>query len=169
MKLQLKTLLLMVISIRGFGQDNVPNPNATYENFSMAYKNLNAEILGQTYVNDGVLLNLYDSTEPNSVVGSNEIKIYFDRFFNTIKEKGQQLQLSFKLIDRKKEGSTIYDNGYYKLIILSNGKTEYTGHGKLSTILVLDDGSWKFKVDSNCNTTQEEFENAKAGSFLQPK
>ncbi len=168
MKFSIVLVLYSAMSLSVFGQQEGLNPNRPYENFSKAYETLDSQILMDTYTENAALLNLYDSSNPNSIKGVVAIKNYFEEFFQRFKASGQKLSLSFKITDRQKIEEVIYDNGFYKLTISSTEEADHTGYGKLSTILVLDGENWKFSIDSNTNTTRDEFENAATGSILQP-
>lgn len=162
-------ILILFFGIFGFGQQNDDNPSLVYEKFSAAYKSLNADLLLDCYTKDAVLLNLYDSSDPNSIKGAENIKKYFAKFFNRVKDNGQKLELSFKITNRESVGEIIYDNGYYKLTTIINDTVKRSGYGKLSAIMEFIDGGWKFKVDSNTNTDESEYINARGGSIPQPK
>ncbi|PRX54759.1 YybH family protein [Flagellimonas meridianipacifica] len=168
MKFSFCIVCLVIFAFVGNAQEKELNPNTPYEDFSLAYATLDAATLSNVYTEDGVLLNLYDGSNPNSVKGVTNIKAYFEAFFSRSKETGQTLKLEFKITDRQKEENIIYDNGFYKLSSKLPNQPERVGYGKLSTVLVHDQGRWKFKVDSNTNTTKEEFENAEVGAIPQP-
>ena len=169
MKTAVAVLFLILLSTSIQAQNETSEVNRPYEDFTLAYSTLDAEVLTTTYIDNAVLLNLYDNRQPNSIIGAEDIKQYFADFFKRLKENNQSLTLTFKIIDRTIKDSIIYDNGYYKLVSSGPDVPERISHGKLSTVLVRDEGRWKFKVDSNSNTDQKEYENAKAGSMPQPK
>ncbi|MBC29396.1 MAG: hypothetical protein CMH48_00985 [Muricauda sp.] len=161
-------MLFLVLGYLGFAQKRDSNPNAVYEKFSEAYATLDADILLDCYTDDAALLNLYDGSNPNSIKTAVKIKDYFAKFFGRFEGSGKKLKLSFKITDRETIGETVYDNGYYKLSVISNNQIERTSYGKLSTILKFKDGNWKFVVDSNSNTDEEEYNKAKVSSIMQP-
>ena len=169
----MKTFIALVFMFFLLGethaQKEMSEANRPYEDFSLAYRSLNAEILTNTYTSDAVLLNLYDNRQPNSIVGANDIKQYFAGFFKRLEDADQTLTLTYKIIERRVNDGVVYDNGYYKLVRSGPDATVQISYGKLSTVLVRDEGRWKFKVDSNSNTAQKEYESAKAGSMPQPK
>ncbi|WP_435622488.1 hypothetical protein [Flagellimonas sp.] len=169
MKIPFALLFAILLSTNAHTQVEELDPNKSYEDFSLAYRTLDAEHLTHTYTANAALLNLYDTRDPNSILGAENIKEYFAGFFKRFKEGNQSLTLTFKIIDRQNRDGVIYDNGYYKLTISAPDTSDRVSHGKLSTVLVQDSGRWKFKIDSNTNTAQEEYENAKAGSMPQPK
>ncbi|WP_350285717.1 hypothetical protein [uncultured Croceitalea sp.] len=143
-------------------QTNEQHINRTYQLFCKAYHNLDANLLTSLYTKDAVLLNLYDSSDPNSVKGNERIASYFERFFNNVIGAGQELRLSFKIITREVNPKTICDNGYYQLTIISKDRPDQTSYGKLAAVLTLEENQWKFKIDANTNTDEKEFLTAKA-------
>ncbi|MGB5818427.1 MAG: hypothetical protein WBG90_03005 [Saonia sp.] len=162
-------LLLVLMAVTSYGQKTEHSPNILYENFSKAYREMDAAIVEQLYLKDAVLLNLYDSASPNSISGKNEIKNFFSDFFKRFKKNGQELRLAFKITDREELKDAILDNGFYELTIISPNRPKVINYGKLSTILKLDNGNWKFLVDANTNTDEIEYKNAKTGSIPQPR
>ena len=169
MKTFIAVLFVILLSINNYAQEENPEVNRPYEDFSLAYSTLDAEVLTNTYTADAALLNLYDTRDPSSILGAENIKQYFADFFQRLKEGNQSLTLTFKIINRTAKDGVVYDNGYYKLVRSGPNAPERSSHGKLSTILVREEGRWKFKIDSNSNTDQKEYESAKAGSMPQPK
>ncbi|UJH67433.1 hypothetical protein [Allomuricauda sp. SCSIO 65647] len=157
--------LLFSLTLNGFGQEQ--DPDNLYIKYSHAYKALNADSLADCYVEGAVLLSLYDGSDPISIKGYEKIKAYFDSFFQQFRDNGHQLDLSFKITDRQKIGETVYDNGYYKLSILSEGNPVHIGYGKLSALIVMDDVNWKFSIDANTNTDEAEFAKVDAVSIPQ--
>ena len=168
MKFYILRWFVVLLPMVMLSQEKETGPNAVYESFSIAYKALDAKILQAIYTTDGVLLNLYDSSPPNSIVGNKKISAYFSAFFKKSAESGQKLELEFKITSRQIVGNTIYDNGYYRRISKISNEPNRYGYGKLSTVLVYQENRWKFKIDSNTNTTQEEFDNAQLADIPQP-
>lgn len=168
MKFISSMLFLLCLTV-SFGQQDESNANRPYENMSTAYRSLDSKLLSDSYTEKAVLLNLYDSSNPNSIKGNKEINAYFENFFQGFRQRGQTMSLSFKIIDRQKIEESIYDNGFYNLTIYTPDKPDYNSYGKLSTILVLDEGHWKFNIDSNSNTDKEEYDKAEVGELVQPK
>ncbi len=150
-------------------QRTANTPNNIYENFSKAYLELDAGILEQLYVKDAVLLNLYDQSNPNSIHGNQTIQNYFSKFFKQVEKNGQTMRLVFKITNREDLGEKILDNGFYELTYFQPDGSETKTHGKLSTILKMEDALWKFMVDANTNTEEVEYRNADTNGVTQPK
>ena len=169
----MKSLLVLVpfffFSTTVVAQQSAKTINHPYEGFSKAYHTLDATILADQYVEDAVLVNLYQNGVPNSIKGAPAIKNYFQSFFEKIKRSDQTLELTFKITDREKVGNRYYDNGYYQLKVTGSEQTSRISYGKLSTVLIWDKGKWKFQVDANTNTTKAQYETAKTNTIPQPE
>lgn len=94
------------------------------------------------------------------IVRQASIEKYYERFFQAIKDENQKLRLTFKVVDRQKVGDLILDNGFYQLEVLSSGGSGQSSYGKFSTVLMVEDGVWKFKTDATTNTELGEYEGA---------
>lgn len=132
-------------------------PDAVYGEFSRAYKNLDAKVITSLYTNNAVVTNLYRHDAPSTIVGSEEINAYFDSFFGQFPPRNQQLELVFKVSQRRKIGNEYFDNGYYRLTILKNKETVQTLYGKFATVLVEENGKWKFRSDATSDADVDEF------------
>jgi pimeloyl-ACP methyl ester carboxylesterase len=153
-------LLLLFFSSKSFGQQPVQSPDLLYENFTKAYDELSSEKLASLYIDNAEVLNLYDGDKSNSLKGQSEVKNYYSNFFQLFKINNQKLLLTFKVIDRKKVADNILDNGFYRLEIVTSNKPSLFSFGKFSTVLELQNGTWKFKTDATTNTDFIEYENA---------
>lgn len=158
--MRLLFILFIIFSCKCFGQQNDNNPDFLYENFTKAYDELSSEKLANLYVDKAEVLNLYDADNSNSMKGQSEVKKYYANFFQSFKTNNQKLLLTFKVIDRKKVGDNILDNGFYRLEIITLNKPSFFSYGKFSTVLELQDKTWKFKTDATTNTDFIEYENA---------
>jgi pimeloyl-ACP methyl ester carboxylesterase len=155
--MKLLSLQFSLILFSGFAQQS---PDSLYHNFTKAYDNLDAEKAGNLYVDNAEMLNLYDGENANSFKRQVEIRKYFQNFFQRFQAQNQKLQLTFKIIDRKKIGENILDNGFYRLEILTPEKPSFFTFGKFSTILERNNDRWRFKTDATTNTDFVEYENA---------
>jgi pimeloyl-ACP methyl ester carboxylesterase len=157
-----KTLIfiLSIISITCGAQTIDENPDALYYKFTKAYDELNSIKLANLYIEDAEVLNLYDHSKPNSMKGRIEIENYFAKFFKSIQDNNQRIQLTFKIENRSKVDNIILDNGYYFLQTIRPNLPSYFSYGKFSTVLEIEDGMWKFKTDATTNTDFIVYENA---------
>jgi pimeloyl-ACP methyl ester carboxylesterase len=158
--MRLILLTLFILSTNCFGQQKEPSPDTLYSNFVKAYDELNAEHLTNLYTDNAEALNLYDNSNSNSLKGKQEIKEYYERFFQSIKNQNQKLVLTFKIVSRRKVNENFLDNGFYRLEIVSPNKPSIFSYGKFSTILELHNNYWQFKTDATTNTEFNEYENA---------
>lgn len=147
-------------AVAGYAQTTEHDPDRLYTDFARAYRDKDADQIDRLYTTEAVLLNLYDSSSPSSVRGNAEIAKFFGRMFERIEKNGQRLQLAFKIVDRKKMGSTILDNGFYILTVQGKDSVSSISYGKLAAVLNLDKEGWKFAVDANSNTDEQEFRQA---------
>ncbi|HOY12333.1 MAG TPA: hypothetical protein PLY70_04300 [Saprospiraceae bacterium] len=153
-------IFLAFFAINCLGQSTGPNPDDLYLNFVKAYDVLSAEKLANLYIKDAEALNLYDHSPSNSMKGRPSIEKYYERFFQAIKDENQKLRLTFKVVDRQKVGDLILDNGFYQLEVLPSAGSGQSSYGKFSTVLMVEDGVWKFKTDATTNTELVEYEGA---------
>lgn len=163
----LKFIFFLVV-INGFSQNEIkePDPDILYKKFTEAYDELDADSISELYTHNASILNLYDSKNPNSINGTDNIKNYFRNFFNYFKKNNRKLQLTFKIINRKKRDNTFLDNGYYRLEILTTDKSNPVIFGKFSTVIVLENEKWKFSIDASTDSDFMEYENAGGGLIL---
>ena len=153
-------IFFSISTIFCFGQKNEANPDFLYENFAKAYDELSAEKLVDLYTDNAEALNLYDGGNPNSIKGHQEIKKYYSDFFQHFKKNNQKISITFKIVNRRKIGDDILDNGFYQLELVTPNKPSDLSFGKFSTVLQLVDDVWKFKTDATSNTNFIEYENA---------
>lgn len=158
--MRLLLLLSIISACKCFGQQNANNPDLLYEQFTKAYDELSADKLSSLYMANAEVLNLYDGDNSNSMKGQPAIKKYYEDFFSLFTPNNQKLLLTFKIVDRKKSGENILDNGFYRLEIVTPNKPSSFSYGKFSTVLEEQNGSWKFKTDATTNTEFVEYENA---------
>lgn len=158
--MKILNILISLSTILCSGQQSEANPDLLYENFTKTYDELNAEKITELYTDNAEVLNLYDGGNPNSIKGQQEIKKYFADFFQHCKKNNQKLLLTFKIIDRKKIGDDILDNGFYQLEFITPNQPSIFSFGKFSTVLKLVNGEWKFKTDATSNTEFMDYENA---------
>lgn len=147
-------VITILIGSAGFAQTM---PDSVYAAFSRAYKSLDAKSITRLYTNNAVVTNLYRHDAPSTIVGSQEINAYFDNFFGQFPSRSQHLELVFKVSQRRKIGNEYFDNGYYRLTILKNKETVQTLYGKFATVLVEENGKWKFRSDATSDADPDEF------------
>jgi pimeloyl-ACP methyl ester carboxylesterase/ketosteroid isomerase-like protein len=143
-------------------QSAPPSPNQLYEQFAEAYARLDASAVSDLYTPNAVLHNLYDLVLPTSLTGQAAIAQYFSDVFRPYKEQGRVLRLTFKVGERRealRDGrNVVYDNGVYRLDILSPREPTKSGFGRFSTVAEFDGKRWKFSADANTNATFPEYD-----------
>jgi ketosteroid isomerase-like protein len=131
--------------------------DAVYAQFTRAYKSLDSKAITDLYTQNAVVTNLYRHDAPSTIVGSLEISAYFKSFFEQFDPRNQQLELVFKVSQRRKIGNEYFDNGFYRLIIFKNKDIIQTLYGKFATIIVQENGKWKFRSDATSDADPDEF------------
>jgi hypothetical protein len=131
--------------------------DSVYSQFSRGYRSLDSKAITDLYSKNAVVTNLYRHDAPSTLVGSLEISAYFKSFFEQFNLRNQQLELVFKVSQRRKIGNEYFDNGFYRLTIFKNKDTIQTLYGKFATILVEENGKWKFRSDATSDADPEEF------------
>lgn len=132
-------------------------PDSVYAQFSRAYHDLDAKAVTRLYTNNAVVSNLYRHDAPSTFVGSAEISAYFESFFRQFIPRNQRLELEFKVSQRRKIGTECFDNGYYRLTILKDKEPIQILYGKFATVLIQENGKWKFRSDATSDAEPDEF------------
>src|SRR5215204_3329815 len=80
-----------------------------YRRFSEAYKKLDPEAVTNLYTDDAFYLS------PGSDVkrGREKVLAVFSGYFNSVKNAGGSLTISFRILDRSVSGDLAYDVGIY--------------------------------------------------------
>ncbi|MGB7069563.1 MAG: DUF4440 domain-containing protein [Pyrinomonadaceae bacterium] len=116
-----------------------------YAKFSEAYDRLDAKMVTDLYTDDALYLT------PESGIERGRALIFrtFNGFFNSIREEGGRLDISFNIIERRVSTGLAYDVGVYSLTSKGKNGTSRTSKGKFVVIaLKLKNGQWKFQLDS---------------------
>lgn len=122
--------------------------DAIYARFSEAYDKLDAKMVTGLYSEDA----LYLTPESGIQRGREVIFDNFNGFFNSTRENGGKLDISFKIVERRVEGRMGYDVGVYSLTSTGKGGATQTSRGKFVVIaLKMKNGRWKFQLDSYSN------------------
>lgn len=138
------------------------NPDALYQKFSLGYDSLDAKMIADLYTEDAEVMYLYDNSNPSSFKGRPAILASFEDFFGYMKKENRVLKLVFKVFNREQIGEHILDNAYYQMTIQIPNQPDFVDYGKISTVLQVADGVWKFKTDASTTATKEEFDKAVA-------
>jgi uncharacterized protein (TIGR02246 family) len=115
-----------------------------YRRFSDAYKKLDAEAVTNLYADDAFYL------APGSDVkrGREKILAEFSGFFNSVKNAGGSLTISFQILGRQVSGDLAYDVGIYTLTNKNADGKARIGRGKFVVVAQrIKNGEWRFVVD----------------------
>ncbi|HSR68327.1 MAG TPA: DUF4440 domain-containing protein [Acidobacteriota bacterium] len=126
------------------GVEPLAGLDAVYALFSRAYRQLDADLFNQIYARDA----LYLSPQQPIRKGLDEFVGGFRSMFEGAGERGQVLEISFRIVDRQISGGLASDVGIYTLLRREGGEIVHRGRGKFVVVaLRQDDGSWLFHVD----------------------
>lgn len=119
--------------------------DAIYAEFSEAYDKLDAKMVTDLYTDDALYLT------PESAIQRGRVVIFdnFNGFFNSIRESGGKLDISFNIVERRVTANMGYDVGVYSLTSTGRTGATQTSRGKFVVIaLKMKNGRWKFQLDS---------------------
>lgn len=117
--------------------------DAIYKTFSEAYRTLDAEKVVNLYSENA----RYLPPDNDILQGRSEIRPTFQSFFDYVKEKGQNMTISFQIFQRKVDKNLAYDVGVYTITQFKDGKEIGVGQGKFVVVAVKENGKWRFQVD----------------------
>ena len=134
--------------------------NAVYERFIAAYAALDVDLLMTAYDDDAVYLR---SSEAAPAIGEPEIRASYNAFFGHVRNDGERMRISFRIIDRKMTDELASDVGYYRLERIAADGTEIGAfYGRFLTVLApQSDGEWAFANDLDTTANAELWEAAK--------
>lgn len=119
--------------------------DAVYARFSQAYRTMDASLVAAQYSDTAAYL------APRKPIGFGRTRIEadFSRFFADVKGRGDRLEISFRIMQRRVQGNLGYDVGIYSLDAISGERTPKRSHGKFVTVVRrAPDGRWHFDVDA---------------------
>lgn len=154
-------LIFLVFQSWLYAQAESANPDQLYKEFAQAYKELNVDKITKLYTHNADIINLYDGQLPGSFKGQQEIKAFYTQYFKSVANNQQQMELIFKINERKQSAESIVDHGYFFLEITGVNQPATALYGRFCTQLIYEEQQWKFKTDAATNAKAEEFENAK--------
>ena len=120
------------------GVDNV------YRRFSESYRTLNVDQIADQYTQTAAYL----APDAEVLTGRDNIRPGFKRFFDSVKNNGRTMAISFEIVQRIVDKTMGYDVGIFTLRTFKDGKEINSGQGKFVVVTVKDaDGKWLFQVD----------------------
>lgn len=118
--------------------------DAVYKSFSEGYKTLNPETVANLYTENAAYL----APEDDVLTGRAGILENFKGFFDSVRNDGRNMTISFRILQRKAEKNMAYDVGIYTLRSFKDGKEIGAGQGKFVVVAIKEkDGKWRFQVD----------------------
>jgi uncharacterized protein (TIGR02246 family) len=126
--------------------------DAVYKTFSEGYRTLKPEMVANLYTEDAAYLSPNDSITN----GRQAILENFTGFFNNVKDRGQNMTISFQIFQRKVEKKIGYDVGIYTINFYKDGKVVNESKGKFVVVAVKGkDNKWQFQVDGYSSLENE--------------
>lgn len=118
--------------------------DAIYREFSRGYRELKPEMVANLYSPDAAYL-VPDDDITN---GRPAILDNFTGFFERVRDRGQQMTISFRILQRQVEKNLGYDVGIYTLKYYKDGRMQRESKGKFVVVAVKGkDKKWYFQVD----------------------
>ena len=115
-----------------------------YKTFSESYRNLKPEMVANLYAENATYL----APDNDVVTGRNAILQNFAEFFDSVKNDGRNMTISFQILQRKIGKKIGYDVGIYTITSYKDGKKLGESRGKFVVVAVREkDGDWRFQVD----------------------
>ena len=144
-------LTLLIIAVQSCGQQS---PGGIYAKFTEAYQNKDFALLQSLYEDDAFYLSPGGKILNDKNVFLAPIKAMFD----DAEEKGLDLNISFRIVQRDYfEGASV-DIGYYKLDWLNKEGVQERSVGKFITVARRQtDGSWRFRADGYSEAPEDGF------------
>ena len=115
-----------------------------YRRFSESYRTLNVDRIADQYTQTAAYL----APDDEVLTGRDSIRPGFKRFFDSVKNNGQTMTISFDILQRMVDKTIGYDVGIFTLRTFKDGKEINSGRGKFVVVTVKDaDSKWRFQVD----------------------
>lgn len=133
--------------------------SSIYSTFSESYQTKNDSLLASLYTKDAYYLH----GKGEMTKGRDKIRESFKGFFKSMADRNQDMQIQFKIVERRIEGDLAYDLGYYHLVYSDKNSKQATNEsvGKFTTTIVKsEDGKWRFSSDSYTDAPISAFQKA---------
>lgn len=139
-----------------------------YQQFSEAYDNLDTDKVANLYAEDAFYL--IPNAQRAIIEGRPSIQKSFTGFMEGAAHRNRQIDISFRIVNRKIADSLAFDVGYYRTRSKPDTAADFPeggGVGKFVTVMgLMPNGSWKFLLDGYNSAPPEAF--AKADSAHNP-
>lgn len=117
--------------------------DAVYAEFSRAYRSLDHSLVGGLYSADAAYL----APGEDVMIGGDKVTASFKSFFDSIREGGGRLEISFRILQRRVSGNMAYDVGIYTLTNWDSTGKSGIGQGKFVVVAAKSKNKWRFQVD----------------------
>jgi uncharacterized protein (TIGR02246 family) len=140
-------ILVGVPAAPSYGQTAASEINRVYRQFVEAHDALDADQIAPLYAAGAHNLNA--NGEEGVRTGRDAILENVRSLFEKARERGSDLSISFRIIDREIDGRLAYDVGYYRYESVPPEGEPVRGAGKFAAVLRRgSDGQWRFVVDA---------------------
>ncbi len=167
-------LLLSFVTLFGLqamAQDNNKNNQALnhfYNQFVTAYEQLDESVFEQLYAIDASYVPEQQSKQ--ITFGRDNIVDLYRAFFNKIKKKKAHIQVDFRVIERRIDGNSATDVGYYLIHFYPPKETEEPISEFAGKFVMVSkkksDGKWYLSVDTSNRSDPDFYFNAKPTANL---
>ncbi|GGI85181.1 YybH family protein [Shewanella gelidii] len=154
---QLFFILIIVASLGFTATTHADNANVhdelnkTYQRFADAFSQLDIGLVEDVYAENACYIPAGQSNEITH--GRQKIISIYETFFGKIKHKNAKIEVDFRVINRKIDGNSATDVGYYLIRFHPAKETEEPISefaGKFVTVSSQNsDGKWYLTVDTN--------------------
>lgn len=152
------SLVLCLTQPAAHAQDN-EGINAIYERMTAAYAALDSQAFADIYAADAAYLRSDDNP---MLMDIDAIIDNYERYFASVREENERLELRFRVIKRDCAESICSDVGWYRNSRYdSEGALEGTSYGRfLTTPGRSTDGMWRFIADLDTGAVEAHWNNA---------
>lgn len=115
-----------------------------YRRFSEGYKKLDAASVANLYSETAAYL----APKNNIEIGRQKVLGIFTGFFDSVKQKNELIEISFRIVQRQVDKNLAYDVGIYTLTTFDEKGESRASSGKFVVVAGREkDGVWRFQVD----------------------
>ncbi|TKB54264.1 YybH family protein [Ferrimonas aestuarii] len=159
--LSLILTLLVCFSARASNEINT-EINQIYAKLSVAYDNLKTDDLIQFYSDNACLISA--SKEEGLLNGRQQIAEGIDDWFQEIRQRGAQLKVHYRVVNRQMSADTVIDSGYYLVVYTPAKSTEQPASEFVGKYIMSfqrnQDKHWQIISESANRTKSEKFLNS---------
>lgn len=115
-----------------------------YKKFSAAYKQLDIDAVADLYAENA------DYLPPGGkpLKGRAAIRENFAGFFNSVKQRGQTMNITFRIVQREVTDKMGYEIGIYTLTMFKDGSRIGQGQGRFVVVTKKAGKNWQLQLDT---------------------